>query len=100
MKNVSGKIGEDYTANKLIEDGYGILAKNYRTRFGEIDIVAEMDGIIAFVEVKTRKTGSLYEPAEAVTYQKRQRIILAAQEYLQKNEVKMHSYLYYMFTSG
>lgn len=83
--NGVGKLGEDYMAEELIKNGYKILARNYNTRFGEIDIVAENEGFIAFVEVKARSVGSLYNPAEAVTMKKQQKIILAAQEFLQRN---------------
>ena len=49
-----GKIGEDSAANLLIERGYKILERNYRAGHLEVDIIAFKDGIVAFVEVKTR----------------------------------------------
>ena len=58
------------------------MARNYHSRYGEIDIIAADSEYIAFIEVKTRKKGSLYIPAEAVTFSKQKKLILTAQEYL------------------
>ncbi len=81
----SGVLGEEKAAEKLLEDGFEILCRNYRTRFGEIDIIAQNAEYIVFVEVKTRSRGSLGNPLEAVTAAKQHKIILAAQRYLQKH---------------
>ena len=89
MKNQTGKLGEDFIAKKLEEKNYKIVCRNFRTRFGEIDIIAENDTYIMFVEVKTRKIGGLQNPTEAVDFRKQNRIRLAAQEYLQKNPSKL-----------
>lgn len=78
----TGKAGEDYAAKKLEERGYTVLARNYHSRYGEIDIIAENGAYLVFVEVKARKAGSLAAPLEAVTPQKQRRIILTAQAYL------------------
>ena len=72
----AGRAGEDYAAQKLTEQGYAIVARNYHSRYGEIDIIAENG------EVKARKAGSLSSPLEAVTPQKQRRLILTAQAYL------------------
>lgn len=77
-----GKLGEDYASSYLVELGYKILERNFRTRFGEIDIIAEKDDIIAFVEVKTRSKNYLYTPREAVNQYKQKKIILASSEYI------------------
>ena len=82
MERGSGKTGEDYAARRLKGMGYRILARNYRCRFGEIDMIAENRKYIVFVEVKTREYGSLGAPMEAVTPQKQRKIILTAQCYL------------------
>lgn len=78
----AGKAGEDYAAKKLEELGYAIVARNYHSRYGEIDIIAENGAYLVFVEVKARKAGSLSSPLEAVTPQKQRRLILTAQAYL------------------
>lgn len=80
-----GKLGEDYTVQYLERNGYRIVTRNYRKRCGEIDIVAVKDGIIAFVEVKTRKYRSLVSGVEAVGYKKKGKIIATADCYLYEN---------------
>lgn len=82
MGNQTGGIGEAFVAKQLKKQGYQILAQNYRTRFGEIDIVAANKIFITFVEVKTRRQDGLTNPYEAVTRGKQQKIKLAAQQYL------------------
>ena len=80
----TGKSGEDRVAAFLRKNGWSVIKRNYQCRFGEIDIIAENNEYIIFVEVKTRKKNSLTSPAESVTYAKRQRIMLTAQDYLSK----------------
>ncbi|PWM20995.1 MAG: YraN family protein [Oscillospiraceae bacterium] len=81
--NERGRQGEDCAARFLERKGYRILARNYRTRFGEIDLIAQQGEFLAFVEVKTRTENGWGRPAEAVSAAKQRRILLAAQEYLQ-----------------
>lgn len=78
----SGKAGERYTAKYLAKNGYKVIAKNYHSRFGEIDIIAENAEYIVFVEVKTREAGSQVSPVEAVTPSKQRKIISTARLYL------------------
>jgi putative endonuclease len=73
-----GAAGEVLAARFLREQGYDVLAGNYRTRFGEIDIIASDDEYIVFVEVKSREQDSYYLPREAVTAEKQRRIIRTA----------------------
>lgn len=83
MAGVSkGAAGEVLAARFLRSKGYTILVSNYRTRFGEIDIIASDGQYIAFVEVKTRSEDSYYAPREAVTEMKQRRIIKTAGIYL------------------
>jgi putative endonuclease len=77
-----GKLGEDLACGELTRRGYAILARRYRTRFGEIDIVAEDAGVVVFVEVKARKTRRQGSAAEAVTRWKQRRIGAMALDYL------------------
>jgi putative endonuclease len=84
-----GKRGEDYAAMLLEEAGYRILARNFSTRRGEIDIIAQQGDIIAFVEVKTRAFPGLYPPAAAVDACKQRRILRAAAEYLVQNPLDL-----------
>ena len=72
-----GAWGEAQTAAYLRKRGYEIVGTNYRTRFGEIDLIAQKDGVLIFVEVKTRKYGANVRPSEQVTPKKLERIYLA-----------------------
>ncbi len=81
----SGKFGEDFTAKYLAKNGYKIVATNFHSRFGEIDIIAQNKTTIAFVEVKTRTEGALFSPREAVDYFKQQKCVKTAQFYLVNN---------------
>lgn len=74
-------MGEELTAYYLKRSGYEILRRNFRIKGGEIDIIASKDGIIAFVEVKTRDISAFEHGAQAVNVRKRSLIIRAAQEY-------------------
>lgn len=66
----AGHLAEDFAVNFLISKGYKILDRNFRSRFGEIDIVAEDSGSLIFVEVKARWTRKFGAPEEAVTRSK------------------------------
>ncbi len=65
-----------------MQNGYGVLMRNFRTRLGEIDLVLQKDGLLVFCEVKTRKSGFPGGAAQAVTPQKQHKILLAAEVYL------------------
>jgi putative endonuclease len=79
-----GKAGEERAAGLLRENGYRILATNYKTKFAEIDIIAKDKDTICFVEVKTRSQDSFGEPKEAVTAAKQRKIYLAALQFLKE----------------
>ncbi len=82
---VIGNSGEAFVAEYLKKKGYIISTKNYRTKFGEIDIIAENNDEILFVEVKTRKETSLVRPYEYVNISKQRKIFVTANIYLQHN---------------
>jgi putative endonuclease len=93
-RQVFGKWGEEFAAQYLISRGYKILAKNVRTPYGEIDLVAmqqtAVDGIdtapvIVFVEVKTRSSTAFGFPEASINSKKQEHILAAAQYYLVKN---------------
>ncbi len=81
-KNGLGNLGEDYACEVLTANGYEILNRNFRSRFGEIDIIARKDNFLCFVEVKTRSEKSMGRPAESVTLSKQQKIIKTTEYYL------------------
>ncbi len=76
-----GKLGEEKVCEYLSGQGYRIAVRNFRIKGGEIDIIAENDFYIVFVEVKTRKPDSAVTGFEAVTKRKKGLIIRAAAEY-------------------
>jgi putative endonuclease len=77
-----GKLGEDLAAQELGRLGYAILARRYRTRYGEIDIVAEDGETVVFVEVKARVDAEFGTAAEAVTPWKQRQVSRMAADYL------------------
>ena len=79
----TGSAGEDAAAELLSRMGWTILARNWRSRHLELDIVAEEHGVLVFVEVKTRAHGSLQSPHEALTPIKQERLVRAAQAWLE-----------------
>lgn len=79
-----GRLGEDFAAVLLGDSGMRVLARNYTSRYGEIDLVASDGVTICFVEVKTRRANSMVAGAEAVTPEKRRKIITTALCYLQE----------------
>ncbi len=85
----TGLLGEMYASSYLRKKGYEIYAANYRTNIGEIDIVARKDDIICFVEVKTRREGGFFPPADAVDTKKEENVKSAAAAYLAKSGLKM-----------
>ena len=84
-KTETGRLGEERVCAYLTERGYRIVSRNFRIKGGEIDIVAENGDYIAFVEVKTRKRGSMVSGFEAVNKRKQGLVIRAAAEYLRRN---------------
>lgn len=77
-----GKKGEDIAVCYLENRGYKILDRNYYSRYGEIDIIAEKENYIVFVEVKIRRVGTPFIAAEAVDTIKQKKIIKTATIYL------------------
>lgn len=77
-----GRRGEEAAACHLESNGYRILARGFRTRQGEIDIVAETSGVIVFVEVKTRSSTSHGTPEASVTELKQRRVARMALAFL------------------
>ena len=80
-----GKHGEDLACRELERRGYAIVARRYRRRGGEIDIIARDGETIVFVEVKTREDLAFGGGADAVTSCKRRRIVEIAHDYLARH---------------
>ena len=82
--NLLGREGEADAVQYLSDKGYRILEKNYRTPFGEIDIIAKDGDVLVFIEVKTRADDSFGSPFEAVDRRKRDKIRKVALSFMQK----------------
>lgn len=80
----TGNKGEGYAAEYLKDNGYNILALNYSSRYGEVDIIASKDEYIVFIEVKTRSNRCAYSPREAVDIAKMKKITKTTLCYLQE----------------
>lgn len=80
-----GKRSEALARRHLEASGYAILSANCRTSQGEIDVVAEKDGVLVFVEVRSRRPGGFGPPEESLSPRKRSHMVGAALAYLQAN---------------
>lgn len=86
-RHVLGQLGETLACGELRRRGYEILATRYRTRYGEIDIIARHEGVYVFVEVKTRTADDFGGGLEAVTAGKRRRIARMAMEFVHQQQL-------------
>lgn len=86
MRSV-GDLGEKIAEKYLISIGAKILAHNYTVRGGEIDLIAQLDDTILFVEVKLRRSDRFGSAYESITLAKQKRLSFAAKTYLQKNNL-------------
>ena len=77
-----GKQGEDLACRELRRRGYAVHARRYRTRFGEIDIIARDGDTLVFIEVKTRRRAGFGGPLAAVNFTKQRRLVNMARSYL------------------
>lgn len=80
-----GKRGEDIAADYLKRHNFSIILRNYRKNYGELDIIAEHEGDLVFIEVKTRTTESHGSAEEAVTLSKQRQIIKLATVYISEH---------------
>lgn len=85
-----GKHGEEIASKALEKNKYRILERNFRCRQGEIDIIAEdKDGVLCFIEVKSRSSDAFGRPEEVVNSHKQRRLTAAAYVYLEKNRLEL-----------
>jgi putative endonuclease len=82
-----GKWGEEIAAEWLAQRGYQIIARNVRTPYGEIDIVARLGDSVVFIEVKTLTTSRNFFPEHQITPRKREHMLNAAQHYAAENGI-------------
>ena len=91
LKKLFGNRGERAAIRFLRKQGYKILHRQYRSRMGEIDVVAKDGERLVFVEVKTRKSSAAGEPFEAVTFEKQRKLTKLALAYLKRYNLLEHS---------
>ena len=88
QKHILGEKGETIAKDYLVEKNYVILEKNWKYLKAEIDLIAQKDDVIIFVEVKTRSSINFGYPESFVSEKQQKRIVLAANEYIQKNDIQ------------
>ena len=82
-----GSLGERLARQHLLKLGCRILDTNYRSQWGEVDVVAQLQDTILFVEVKTRRTTSFGVPEESITTAKAEKLITTAETYLEEHDL-------------
>ena len=83
-----GKRGENQAVRYLKHSGYKILKRGYKNPFGEVDIIASKEDVIAFIEVKTRLSENYGSPSEAVDSKRREKYIQAAKYYFYGKQIE------------
>lgn len=92
MTNPIGIKGESLAVQFLINKGYKIKAKNYHTKWGEIDIIAEKNNILYFIEVKTRQKLTFGMPYEAINFYKIKALKRCIAYYIRKENIQNKKY--------
>lgn len=90
-KSLLGKSGEDFCEEYYRKRGYIIRERNYHSRYGEVDLIAEKDNLIVFVEVKTRNEKTVEAPSASVTKSKQKKLMLTAMKYMENEPVSVFS---------
>lgn len=88
LQRARGLSAERVAEQFLESKGYAVLGRNYRCPWGEVDIIAQEGDILAFVEVKGRRSLRMGSPLEAVTPRKQRRLVLTAQDYLERHRLE------------
>jgi putative endonuclease len=83
-----GQYGEDIASTYLSQQGYRIVQRNYRNRYGEIDIIAWDDATLVFVEVKTTTASAFGVPQEKVGMRKQQKLTAVAMAYVMQHHIR------------
>lgn len=88
MNNIEkGKLGEEIASKYIISKGGKVIERNYRTKIGEVDLIAKLNGELVFVEVKSRSNINYGYPSESVNYKKKRKIINVAKYYILDNSL-------------
>lgn len=83
-----GQLGEWLAYDHLLESGFDVLARNWKTSFGEVDLIARRDGCYHFIEVKTRHPNPLFRPEDAVTADKQDQYYRLAAYFLKQHHLR------------
>ena len=89
-RKILGNAGEEAIVQRLIARGYTILARNYRRFYGEIDIIAQKDACVRFIEVKTR-INSKIAPTCLITPSKQRKVSLTARAFITEHRLTSHT---------
>lgn len=89
-KKETGSMGENLAAEYLVDKGFEVVARNYRWRHAEIDLIVKREDWLIFVEVKTRSSDAWGEPESFVSNLQRQLIYGAAEEYIYSTDWQGH----------
>jgi len=84
VKQIIGAKGEDFACRYLVDNGFEITERNYRYKRAEIDIIAQKDSLLLFLEVKTRKNNVFGYPEEFVSDRKVELFMEASENYTEK----------------
>lgn len=85
-RSETGALGEKIAADYMVERGYAIRERNFRTREGEIDIIADRGDTLVFVEVRTRRSRACGTPEESITRRKKERMVSLAEAYMEDRD--------------
>ena len=81
-----GRRGEQLVAEQLTKAGYKVLERNYRCALGELDLMAEKEGEVVFVEVRTKRQPCMFRPEESITREKALRLARLAEYYMARTD--------------
>ncbi len=85
MNQQTGKEAEDRALSYLEQNGLSLIQRNYRSRYGEIDLIMKDGGTIVFIEVRYRRNKTFGGASLSVTFQKQQRLLTTAAQFLQQH---------------
>jgi putative endonuclease len=89
---LEGRRGERAAARFLLRQGFDVLARRFRGRTGELDVIAFEKDMLVFIEVKTRSSGAFGEPWEFVDWRKRQSLRRTAEEFIADHDLGQYAY--------
>ncbi|MFH0805309.1 MAG: YraN family protein [Patescibacteria group bacterium] len=90
-KDIIWKIGEEVARKYLEDKGYEIIDQNYSTKYSEIDLIVKKNGILIFVEVRTKRSSAFVSPEESIDYKKLKKLYWNAEAYMANKKYKGQS---------